>query len=353
MDPIADRPDPSLTGDRDRPAEDRSAEDRPAEDRSAEDRSAEAPRRPHAGASARLALFRAGSRAAAVLPGAVGRALAETAGVMAARVPLAPTTGTARGLARRRELVAGHLRRIYGPGPSHREIARRVDDAFASYARYWAESLRLPGLTRAEIDAGMSFRGFGHLVEARAAGRGVIAALPHLGGWEWGGMWLAGSGHPTSVVVEALDPPEVFEWFVGFRRRLGLDVIPVGPGAGGASLAALRANRVLCLLCDRIVGEVPGVEVELFGERTLIPAGPVTLALRTGAPILPIAVYFGPGGNEHLAVIRPPLQLVRAGRLRDDVAAGTQALAAELEALIRRAPTQWHLMQPHWPSDTR
>jgi len=67
--------------------------------------------------------------------------------------------------------------------------------------------------------------------------------------------------------------------------------------------------------------------------------------------VLPCAVYFGRRSNQHLGVIRPPLDLHRRGRLRDDVQAGTQALATELEALIRRAPTQWHLMQPNWPSD--
>jgi lauroyl/myristoyl acyltransferase len=132
-----------------------------------------------------------------------------------------------------------------------------------------------------------------------------------------------------------------------------MQVIPVGPGAGSASLHALKENQVLCLLCDRVVGDTPGVEVEFFGEKTLLPAGPVTLALRTGAPILPTAVYFAPGPSGHLAVVRPPLLLTRQGRLRDDVTRGTQALAAELEILIRRDPTQWHLFQPNWPTDPR
>jgi KDO2-lipid IV(A) lauroyltransferase len=93
------------------------------------------------------------------------------------------------------------------------------------------------------------------------------------------------------------------------------------------------------------------VEVEFFGERLLLPAGPVTLALRTGAALLPCAVYFETGANRRVGFIRPPLQLPRRGRLRDDVQRGTQLLAVELEALIARAPTQWHLMQPNWPSD--
>jgi phosphatidylinositol dimannoside acyltransferase len=49
--------------------------------------------------------------------------------------------------------------------------------------------------------------------------------------------------------------------------------------------------------------------------------------------------------------VRPPLDITREGSLREDVARITQMLAGELEVLIRRAPEQWHLMQPNWPSD--
>jgi lauroyl/myristoyl acyltransferase len=151
--------------------------------------------------------------------------------------------------------------------------------------------------------------------------------------------------------MEALEPPDVFEWFVSFRERLGMQVITVGPGAAAACTRALASNHLLCLLCDRLVSGAAGTEVEFFGERTLLPAGPVTLAIRTGATLLPCAVYFGRASDDHQAIVRPPLPLDRRGRLRDDVQACTQALAGELEGLIRQAPTQWHLMQPNWPGD--
>ena len=80
----------------------------------------------------------------------------------------------------------------------------------------------------------MSWEGVAYIEEAIGAGKGCILALPHLGGWEWAGSELAATGHPISVVVEALDPPELFEWFVSFRERLGMHVIPMGPGAGAA-----------------------------------------------------------------------------------------------------------------------
>ncbi len=248
--------------------------------------------------------------------------------------------------------MARHLRRVEGPDLVGVALSEQVDAAFASYARYWAESLRLPSLTPVEVDAGMSYRGMDHLYDAVALGRGAILALPHLGGWEWGGMWLAHTGTPVSVVVEAVEPPELFEWFTLFRRRLGMEVIANGPQAAAACLHALDQGRVLCLLSDRVVGSTLGVEVEFFGERTRMPAGPVTLGLRTGVPVLPAAVYFAGPGNGHLAVVRSPLPLARtAGRLRDDIVAGTQLLAGELEVLIRREPTQWHMMQANWPSD--
>lgn len=247
-------------------------------------------------------------------------------------------------------MLARHLRRVCGDlGP--REINRLVDQAFASYARYWAESLRLPHLDLDQVAAGIVYDGFDRIQASIDAGRGTILAVPHLGGWEWAGTHLARTVNPVSVVVERLEPPDLFEWFASFRERLGMRVIPVGPRAGSQCLQALGQNHILCLLSDRIVPGTGGVEVCFFGENTQLPAGPATLAMRSGATLLPAAVYFEQRPADHLAIVREPVNLERSGRLRDDVQAATQRLAAELEVLIRRAPTQWHLMQPNWPSD--
>jgi KDO2-lipid IV(A) lauroyltransferase len=112
----------------------------------------------------------------------------------------------------------------------------------------------------------------------------------------------------------------------------------------------------VALLCDRdITGG--GIPVSFFGERTTLPAGPATLALRTGAALLPTAVYYR-GWNsmlipvaDHHAKVSPPINLERQGRLRDDVSRVTAELARNLERLIRVAPEQWHMLQPNWPSD--
>jgi KDO2-lipid IV(A) lauroyltransferase len=255
----------------------------------------------------------------------------------------------ARTMDGRRHMLERHLRRVHGPHLTGRALDREVRRTFRSYARYWMESFRLPKTTPAELDAAMSWEGVEHIDDAIARGHGAVVAMPHLGGWDFGGTWMCSLGYRATVVAERIEPPELFDWFVELRRRLGMTVVPLGPEAAGPLLRALKGNELVGLVCDRDIGG-SGVEVEFFGERTTLPSGPATLALRTGAPILPTAVYFK-GRRGHHGVIRPPLDTTRTGRLRDDVARVTQALATELEALIRVAPDQWHLLQPNWPSD--
>ena len=285
-----------------------------------------------------MAAFKFGSALARAVPDVVADGLARVAGF-----------GVAHASPERRAQVERNLRRVHGPGFGGFRLRRAVDATFESYARYWAESFRLPGTSPEVLGAGMSYEGLQHLDEGLAGGNGVILALPHLGGWEWAGFWVAAvRKQPITVVVEALDPPELFEWFVDLRRSFGMNIISLGPDAVAGVVRALKANHIVCLLCDRDIGG-GGIEVEFFGERTKLPGGPATLSLRTGAPLLPTAAYYR--GRGHYGVCRPPVPSERRGRLREDVARVTQSLAHELEALIRVAPEQWHLMQPNWPSD--
>jgi lauroyl/myristoyl acyltransferase len=250
----------------------------------------------------------------------------------------------------RRAMVERHLRRA-DPTMGEVRLRRAVQLAFDSYSRYWLESFRLPNLPRRTVDRGMTVEGFEHVEAALAGGNGLILALPHLGGWEWAGRWLADRGHGLTAVVEAIEPPELFDWFKRLRNQLGMNIVGLGPDAGKEVLAALRRNDIVCLLSDRDI-QRNGVEVEFFGEVTTLPPGPATLSLRTGAPILPTAVYFTDRTDGHLGVVRPPLDTTRSGDgLRADVNRVTQDLANELEHLIRRSPYQWHLFQPNWPSD--
>jgi lauroyl/myristoyl acyltransferase len=249
----------------------------------------------------------------------------------------------------RRETMTRHQRRVAGSGAAERVVRRRVRRAFVSYANYWREAFQAPVLSRRELEEAVSFEGFEHVYDALDEGRGVLFALPHLGSWDFGAAWLSAIGLRMAVVVEPLEPPALFEWFVDLRRSFGLEVVPLGREASSFVAGRLRSGGIVALVADRDLSG-RGVPVRFFGEVTRLPAGPATLALRTGAALVPAAVY-AEGRGRHRVVVTPPLEAARSGTIREDVARITQALAVRMEELIRRAPEQWHLFQPNWPSD--
>ena len=281
--------------------------------------------------------YRAGSAVARALPPSLLAPTSQVAGAVARRF-----------MAERAAMVARHQLRVR-PELTPDELRRAVAEAFESYAYYWAESFRLPGTSPEALDAQLDPVGFEHIRSGYEAGNGVVLAMPHLGLGEWAAFWTTTFQQiPVSAVVEPVEPPELARWFVGLRAALGMEVIPLGPKAGAAAAAALAQGRILTLMSDRDVGG-GGIEVDFFGERTTLPGGPATLALRSGAPLVASTVYLEDG--RHKGIVLPPLDTSRRGRLREDVARVTQDLAHAMEQLIRMAPSQWHLMQPNWPSD--
>ena len=282
--------------------------------------------------------YRSAYAIAQVLPGSVIDVLAPGVAGLAALRP-----------GDQRAMVERHQRRV-DPGLGGAELQRRVREVFRSYGRYYGESFRLPTIGAEELDRGFTREGFEHVEESLARGVGPMLVLPHLGSWEWCAYWLTRVRKvPVTAVVERVEPPALFDWFVEFRERIGMEIVPLGPDAGRSIVKAIKQAHVIALLCDRDVGG-GGTEVTFFGETTTLPSGPAVLALRTGAPLIPTGVY-DQGGGHHHAIVRPPIPADRRGSFRDDVARITQAMADELEGLIRRAPEQWHLLQPNWPSD--
>jgi KDO2-lipid IV(A) lauroyltransferase len=248
----------------------------------------------------------------------------------------------------RRRLVQRHLRRILG---SDDDITARSKAMFASYGRYWAEVFWLRPRRIPSLVAKATVENVTGLRAAYARGKGVLLILPHMGNWEVAGAVARDLGMPVLSAAENLPNPLITEWFLDVRKMAGMDIVLTGRGARatGALMRRLQEGETVALLADRdVTGR--GVPVEFFGEETTMPAGPIALAVKTGAPILVVGSYFeeGPG---HRYVVSDPLPVPEAGTKEDRVAAGAQLLATALEERILRRPEDWHLFVPNWPSD--
>lgn len=247
--------------------------------------------------------------------------------------------------------LAANLRRVVGPGMPERDFEALVRQALRSYGRYWMEAFRLPSLSPAQVRASFHLGRHELLGADVAAKRGAIVALPHAGNWDAAGAWVAAMGWPLTTVAERLKPESMYELFLAFRQRLGMEIIPLTGGQQPPlDLLADRLGKghVVPLLADRDL-TARGVEVRFFGGRAKMPAGPALLALRTGAPLYVAAMWYEPGGPR--GRLDGPLPMPADGPLMDRVRALTQLIADHFAAAIAQHPQDWHMLQRLWLDD--
>ncbi|APU39469.1 MULTISPECIES: phosphatidylinositol mannoside acyltransferase [unclassified Streptomyces] len=220
-----------------------------------------------------------------------------------------------------------------------------------SYMRYWMESFRLPTMDPRRFGTDVEFRDEYILRDALASGRGVVVALPHLANWDLAGAWAIGHiGVPFTTVAERLKPESLYDRFVAYRESLGMEVLPHSGGAAFGTLARrLRSGGLVCLVADRDLS-ASGVEVDFFGAKARMPAGPALLAQQTGAVLLPATLYYGDTPKMY-GRIHPEVEVPKAGTRTEKTTAMTQAVADAFAWGIAEHPEDWHMLQRLWLDD--
>ncbi|MEU9038229.1 phosphatidylinositol mannoside acyltransferase [Streptomyces sp. NPDC048352] len=220
-----------------------------------------------------------------------------------------------------------------------------------SYMRYWMESFRLPAMDARRFGEDVQLEDDHILREAIASGRGVVAALPHLANWDLAGAWVTGHlGVPFTTVAERLKPESLYDRFVAYRESLGMEVLPHTGGSSFGTLARrLRSGGLVCLVADRDLS-ASGVEVDFFGSRARMPAGPALLAQQTGAVLLPVTLYYGETPKLY-GRFHPAVEVPQQGTRTEKTAAMTQAVADAFASGIAEHPEDWHMLQRLWLDD--
>lgn len=247
--------------------------------------------------------------------------------------------------------LEANLRRVLGPDVAPEQLRRGSRHGLRSYLRYWCDVFRLPDWDDARTVGTVRCVGEHRLREPLAAGRGVVAPLPHMGNWDHAGAWACRTGAPVTTVAERLRPERLFARFLAYRQALGMEILPLTGGPAPVMdvlVDRVRAGALVPLLADRDLGR-SGVPVTLFGETTRFPPGPALLALRTGAPLLPVTLHAD--GRVLVLTFHPYVDPPAAGSVREKVTAMTQGVADTFARAIREHPEDWHMLQPLWVAD--
>jgi len=247
--------------------------------------------------------------------------------------------------AERRKAIK-HLTMVYGNEKSQREIYAIAKAVFINLGRNMADAFRIPLYNAQNIDCFVKVAGLENLDHALHKGKGVLALTGHIGNWELMGGYLAMKGYPVNVVGAPIYDSRLDELVVNNRLQSGMKYIARGSEAREI-MRALRRNEIVGLLIDQDTKHVEGVFVNFLGEKAFTPVGPVIVAMKTGAAVVPMAIHIQQD-NTHLIEINEELELAFTKDESCNRIHNTQICSDAIEKFIRKYPTQWVWMHRRW-----
>ena len=279
------------------------------------------------------------------------------ASVLLVHVPLRVSEPVARGAflagyylwPSKRRIIERNAAHVLGLPAGHRDVADLARGIFATYSRFAIELMRLPELPADEPGRLMRLEGdhderFMALWQrCQAEGRGIIAVSGHIGSIEVFAGAYARRGIPTYGLADDSAFPELFALLGRSRARWGVTIIPWRRLRD--IFRVMRRPAILGMVVDWGY-RADDVPVRLFSEWTTLPAGPATLAARTGAVIVPV-VARREGDGRYVPIMYEPIRLTDGSP--PELSRATQRIADALEDMIAQAPEQWYTFKPMWP----
>jgi Kdo2-lipid IVA lauroyltransferase/acyltransferase len=226
-----------------------------------------------------------------------------------------------------------------------RALARAM---FAHFGSLLLELLKFSTYTPDQMLAAVDVEGQERAREAYQKRRGVLFFTGHFGYWEIHAIAEPLLNQPISVLARPLDNARLHEMLERIRTKTGNSVI-YRDGAVRKVLRELAANHGVALLIDQHLHTPDAVYVDFFERPAATTSALAALALRTGAPVIPVFALPLPRGRYRLVYEHPvdPPQTDTPDAVRDF----TQRCTDVLEMYVRRYPGLWLWMHRRWRDD--
>ena len=249
-------------------------------------------------------------------------------------------------LKKRRLIATANAKRIL-PNLTDREARRIARTCFKKLGINFVETLLIPYLSKEEYALRFAVKGREYFDEALREGKGLLALSFHYGNWEIMGVISHVLGCEIVALARPLKNQRLLNGFLtSLRRSTGLTVIPNRDTARDAA-RYLRENRVVAILGDQRVKKSQGVFVELFGEKVPTSKGITLLAMKTGAPMIPIYSERN-GFLRYTIVFSRPLDIERRPRdgesMKHLLYRNARKINAFIEGIVGDHPDEWLLV---------
>jgi KDO2-lipid IV(A) lauroyltransferase len=231
--------------------------------------------------------------------------------------------------------------------PSRSAAGRRqiVRGAFQHFGRLLLQVLKFSTLSPEVMLARVEFEGEERVRLAHAQGKGVLFVTGHFGFWELQAIVHALRLPPMAVLARALDNGPLNGLLEHVRTRTGNSVI-YRQGALRRVLRLLHAGQAVGILIDQHILSRDAIYVDFFNRPAATTSAVAALALRTGAPVVPLFAL-PLGGGRYRLVYEPPVEPPSPGS-EDPIQEFTQRCTDVLEMYVRRHPELWLWMHRRW-----
>jgi KDO2-lipid IV(A) lauroyltransferase len=247
----------------------------------------------------------------------------------------------------RRGVVMSNLRLAF-PEKSEeerRDIARRT---FLNLGRMITDFLRVPSMSKEELERLFVYEGWEAFERARATGKGVVACTAHFGNFDLLAAAQTLRGIPVTMITREMGKSGANDLWRETRRRSGVEDLVVRRGETlKAATRALKSGRVLGYVIDQNQSRRHAIFPTFFGVPAATAATPAWLALRTGALVV-FTLSIPLADGRHKLVIEGPLEVPRTGDRERDVLAFMQDLNDRLERWVRLHPEHWYWLHRRW-----
>ena len=244
----------------------------------------------------------------------------------------------------RRELAVANLREAF-PERVETECRAILRGTFIQLGRHVIDFLNFDAMSADEMLQIIEIEGGEHVEREMAQGRGVMYFAGHFGSWELQIMMHAFRFERIVMVARTLDNPLLEQLIERIRTRVGTTVLP-RQGAVRGLLRTLQSGGSVGLMVDQHIQDRSAVQVDYFGRLAWTTSTIASLALHTGAPIIPVFAFPLPGGRYRMVYERPIA--VPSADDDDPIRTYTQRCTDRLEARVRHDPHLWLWMHRRW-----
>ena len=244
-----------------------------------------------------------------------------------------------------RNAVIKNTKVVLGKAATDGEVRKIAKGVFKNFAKYLVDFFRFSKIDENYIKRFIRIEGLNHVDDSVKRGKGVILLSAHIGNWELGGFIMSILRPPLTAIVLTHQNKKINDFFTKQRKIGNQKPVEIGMGMRNC-YDVLKNNGRLALLGDRDFSKT-GIDIEFFGQKTIVPKGPAAFSVKLESAIVP-CFMLREKDDTFRFVFEEPIFPEVTGDEKGALKRLAKKYLAVMEKYIKLYPNQWYMFRNVW-----